>query len=310
MPALPLAPPDRFIGANPTGPDGDYHVRPWLDSIETFLHAQPHLDQSSWLPTALSYMDHSARTTWTTHLLPDLVVKHESAHPTVPFVPTWQVFKTAMIGRFGGQASRAASTKLRSHKCRYSTSMHDYSSRFRALVDKANEAEDAQIRIPPPEQATLFMAGLPRELRIFVTGAAPAAGFQNLHDCEQFCTLKQSSYNELYSHENRPAPAATSHKPSFPSRRPRSPSRDKNRPAGNFKRRRQDQSSQRAFGPSRPRQPPASDPKNTDPKPVKCAYCKKLGHYIHECRARPNNKSAHKDDASNSKAKVSEKKGF
>lgn len=300
---LPLAPPEKFVGAKPAGQDGDFYVRPWLDSMETWFRAQPHLHQDTWLPTALSYMDHSSRTTWTSHLLPDLVEKHNTVHPDTAFNPTWADFKAAMIGRFGGQSAKLAAAKLKAHKCRYSSSMHEYSSRFRALVDKANEASETQPAITPREQASLFLAGLPRELQVFITGAAPAEGFATLADCETFCTLKQTQYNGLSFAANQDEAA----KPSSSFRH-----RSKDRPHGSHKRSRSDSRPPKAGGSSsKPPRSSRSDRKDATDKSVKCAYCKRPGHHITECRTRQKkHASSPAQDATKSIPKSKDKKDF
>jgi hypothetical protein len=288
-PPLPLAPPDKFVGAKPVGADGDFHVRPWIDSIEAWLSAQPHLSPNTWLRTALSYMDHSSRTTWSQHLLPDLTLR-AGGTAEHPFVASWADFKSSMIARFGGQAARIAASKLKANKCRYSSSMHEYSARFRALVDKANEADDSTINIPQTEQAALFLAGLPKELRVFIAGAQPAQGFPTLAglaECEHFCTLKQGQYNELFATEHpQQAPSSPSkfkrpHQSPGP-RRARSPSNYKDRPQGYHKRSKTDSTAPFWAGASHK---PHSD-LDSGTQSMKCAFCKKYGHHIAECRTR------------------------
>jgi hypothetical protein len=312
---LPLAPPDKFIGAKPVGPDGDFHVRPWLDSMETWYRAQPHLKVENWLPTALSYMDHSGRTTWSTALLPALAAKHKVEHPELPFVPTWDGFKLAMTDRFGGQASKVAKSKLKDGKCKYASSMHEYSSRFRALVDKANEVSDSESVIPPKEQARLFLAGLPRELRFFIISATPADGFETLADCEQYCTLKQTQYNEAAAQDPAPKPASTFRpgQPFRPRRRSRSPPRGKDRNTGQHKRNRPNNPSSRPGGSSpKPPRPPGRGERPPSGDQMTCAYCKKPGHHINDCRMRPRRPSSSSpaQDASRSAPKIGDKKGF
>jgi hypothetical protein len=287
-PSLPLAPPDKFVGAKPVGADGDFHVRPWLDSMEAWLQAQPHLSPDTWLCTALSYMDHSSRTTWSQHLFPDLGLR-AGGTAEKPYIASWKDFKSSMISRFGGQAARIAASKLKANKCRYSSSMHEYSARFRALVDKANEADDATCNIPQTEQAALFLAGLPKELRVFIAGAQPAQGFPTLAECENFCTLKQGQYNDLFAQERpQQQPGSPSKykrpQPSPGSRRARSPSKSKDRPHGYHKRPRTDAPS-RAGASNKPRSKPDSARAATS-QPLKCAFCKKYGHHIAECRVR------------------------
>jgi hypothetical protein len=308
---LPLAPPERFIGAKPAGPDGDFFVRPWFDSMETWFQAQPHIRQELWLPTALSYMDHSGQVTWNKALLPALVEKHKVQRPGVPFIPTWSDFKAAMTDRFGGQASKLALAKLKANKCRYTSSMHEYSSRFRALVEKANETSDSQSVITPSEQAVHFMAGLPQLLKVFISGAAPAEGFKTLAECEHFCTLKQTVYNDLWKEQPPAAKAEAGKSPSpFHSRRARSPVRGKDRTQGSNKRHRTDKHG--GASSSRPPRPAGQgDHKVHSDKPkITCAYCKKLGHHINECRNRLRHENSPAKDAAKSTPKTTEKKGF
>lgn len=290
-PVLPLAAPDRFVGAKPVGPDGDFHIRPWLDAMEAWLTAQPQLHPSQWLNTALSYLDHSARVTWTQHLLPDLLSKKDLPGSTVPYQPTWQDFKEAMAARYAGQSARIAAAKLRSHSCRYSSSMHEYSTRFRQLVDKANEVPDSDFRLKPEEQASLFLDGLPRELKIFVLSAAPAEGFSSLHQCETFCSLKQEQFSKLDISADKSRPPSSTPGSSNPRRRPRSPSR----PQGRFpqnKRPKQDQKS-RPSSSSFPRKPSSSGSKDkSKTRDIVCAYCKRHGHHINDCKTRPKKDSS------------------
>lgn len=306
--SLLLAPPDKFIGEKPKGPDGDFHVRPWLEAMEAWFMAQPSVLKEDWLPIALSYMDHSGRTTWTHHLIPELTTKFKLAHPQGQFCPSWTDFKPAMIERFGGQAARFAATKLKGGKCKYASSMHEYSSRFRALVDKANEASDTQSAISPREQASLFLDGLPREMRIFLAGGAPAEGFPTLAECETFCTLKQTEYNKLYP-SAQPQTDAAPRTSSFRPRRPRSPSRGKDRPFGHKRRRPDPPSSSKPGGSSRPTSRP--EPRSAGDRTVTCSFCNHFGHHVSECRKKARAASTSQDASKpHSHPKGKEKKGF